>query len=651
MADTATATLRKEQTALARIIYVLAVLFALFHLYTAMFGAFQTIIQRSIHVGGGVILFLLLAIKKRDGQNKLVSAIDLALAIITAFIVVYLVTYFDDIMHPMFEPKAIDIVLGLVMVGIVFYVTRRLIGWAIPLLSTFAVLYALFGQYFPGIWKHSGVSLNYIMEVLFLSDRGLWGLVTGISATIIAMFMIFGAVLFTTGGGKAFMDLATCITGNSYGGAGKLAAVASGLFGMISGSAAANVATTGAFTIPLMKRLGYAPEFAGGVESSASSGGQIMPPIMGAAAFIMAEILAMSYSKLALAAIIPSVLFYFGVILAIHFESKKMGYRGIPRDEIPPFREVIHYKNSLAVFVPIGVLLIFFFAGYTPVSCAMRALGAAVILYLGVAPKEFKHRIKVLIDGLAEASKDMLSVIALIACAQVLLAMIGLTGVGVKFTNIIIAVGGSNIFLAGVCAMLGTMLLGMGLPTVAAYLVASAVMAPALIKLGVAPIAAHFFIFYYSIFAGITPPVCGTVFIGATIAGANWLKTAWVAMRVSLGAYIVPFMFLVSPALLLVGATAEIVHCTITAAFGVFAMSAGGMGYLITRASVIERLILFVGGLLMVEPNVVTDTIGGGLFALAVAIQVYKWSRAKKAAGNTSSGTGADPAAKCGQTS
>ena len=629
VADSATT---RNGQALTKVIYVLAVLFALFHLYTAMFGAFQTIIQRSIHVGGGVILFLLIAVNKRGGEKKLFSAIDLFLSVVTVGIVAYLVANFDNIMHPMFEPQTTEVVMGVVMVGIVFYVTQRLIGWAIPLLSMFAVFYAMYGQYFPGIWKHSGVSLNYIMEVLFLSDRGLWGLVTGISATIIAMFMIFGAVLFTTGGGKAFMDLATCITGNSYGGAGKLAAVASGLFGMISGSAAANVATTGAFTIPLMKRLGYSPEFAGGVESSASSGGQIMPPIMGAAAFIMAEILAMSYSKLALAAIIPSVLFYFGVILAIHFEAKKMNYRGIPRDEIPPFREVIHYKNSLAVFVPIGVLLVFFFMGYTPVSCAMRALAAAVILYLGVAPKEFKKRVKVLIDGLAEASKDMLSVIALIACAQVLLAMIGLTGVGVKFTNLIIAVGGNNIFLAGICAMLGTMLLGMGLPTVAAYLVAAAVMAPALIKLGVEPIAAHFFIFYYSIFAGITPPVCGTVFIGATIAGANWVKTAWVAMRLSLGAYIVPFMFLVSPALLLVGTTSEIIHCTITATLGVFAMSAGGMGYLLTRASIFERLLLFVGGLLMVEPNILTDTIGGALFVAAIVIQVFKWNREKKAA-------------------
>ena len=624
------ATIPQTRDLLGKTIYILAILFALFHLYTAMFGAFQTIIQRSIHVGGGIIVFLLIAVQKRNGEKKLVSAVDLALVFATVAIVTYLVTNFDEIMHPMFEPQKHDVLLGLTMVGIIFYVTQRLIGWAIPLLSMFAMVYALYGSYFPGIWKHSGISLNYIVEVLFLSDRGLWGLVTGISATIIAMFIIFGAVLFSTGGGKAFMDLATCITGNSYGGAAKLAAVASGLFGMISGSAAANVATTGAFTIPLMKRLGYSSEFAGGVESSASSGGQIMPPIMGAAAFIMAEILTISYSKLALAAIIPSVLFYFGVICAVHFESKKMNYRGIPRDEIPPFRKVIHYKNSLAVFVPIGVLMLYFFAGYTPVSCAMRALGAAVLLYLGVAPKEFLKRTKVLFDGLAEASKDMLSVIALIACAQILLAMIGLTGVGVKFTNIIISIGGSNIILAGICAMLGTMLLGMGLPTVAAYLLGSAVMAPALIKLGVEPIAAHFFIFYYSIFAGITPPVCGTVFIGATIAGANWLKTAWVAIRLSIGAYIVPFMFLMSPALLLVGTPGEIVHCTITATIGIFAMSAGGMGYMLTRCNLIERVLLFVGGILLVEPQLLTDAIGIGMCVVVVVSQVMKQRNEKK---------------------
>ncbi|GHV53312.1 C4-dicarboxylate ABC transporter [Deltaproteobacteria bacterium] len=617
---------------LDKFIYLVAVLFALFHLYTATFGALQNLMQRSIHVGGGLLLVFLFAIQARQGQKRLISLIDSLLAIGAVSCVTYLIASFDRIMHPMFEATFLDNACGVFMVAVVFLATKRLIGWAIPLLALLALVYALYGPIFPGIWKHSGISIRYVIEVLYLSDRGLWGLVTGISATIIATFMIFGTVLFSTGGGKAFMDLACWLTGNSYGGAAKLASVASGLFGMISGSAAANVATTGAFTIPLMKRLGYAPEFAGGVESSASSGGQIMPPIMGAAAFIMAEILSMSYSSLALAAIIPSLLFYLGVLCAVHFESKKLNYTGIPRSEIPHIRDILAPGNSLPVFLPIGVLMVYFFMGYTPVSCALRALVVAVVFYLGIAPREYKQRIKTLFNGLAEASKDMLSIIALIACAQILLAMIGLTGVGVKFTNIIISVGASNILLAGICAMIGTMILGMGLPTVAAYLLAAAVMGPALVRLGVEPIAAHFFIFYYSIFAGITPPVCGTVYIGASIAGANWLKTAWVAIRLSMGAYIVPFMFLYSPALLLVGTTSEIITCAITASIGVFCMAAGGMGYMLTRANILERAMFFGGGLLLIDPGTTTDIIGAGLVITTVLIQIWK-QRKEKAKG------------------
>lgn len=550
--------------------------------------------------------------------------VDVAMAVFSVFAVVHLTSSFDRIMDPLFEITNKDIYVALLFTLVILNITRKLIGWAIPVLALIFVVYALYGKYFPGIWRHNGISLEYVAEILFYSDRGLWGLVTGISASIIAIFMIFGAVLFATGGGKAFMDIACWSTGSSFGGAAKLATVSSGLFGMISGSAAANVATTGAFTIPLMKRLGYAPEFAGGVESSASSGGQIMPPIMGAAAFIMAETLGMSYSKLALAAIIPSALFYFGVLASIHYESKRMGYRGLPESEIPHIRDILHYKNSAPIFLPIFVLIYYFFAGYTPSTCALRALAAAVVLYLLSEPREAPARVRVLLEGLADASRDMLPVLALIACAQVLLAMIGLTGVGIKFTNIIVALGRNNILLSGLCAMVGTMFLGMGLPTVAAYLVSSAVMAPALVAVGVSPIAAHFFIFYYSIFAGITPPVCGTVYIGAAIAGANWLKTAWVAMRLSVGAYLVPFMFLFSPALLLVGTPEEIVVLSVTSAVGIFALAVGGMGYFLLPATAAERVLFSLGGLCLVNPGALTDGIGIGSALVAVAMQVYR---------------------------
>lgn len=606
-----------------------AIVFACFHLYTALFGVFQNMIQRSLHVGGGVVLFMLLSIEKKRNKNpqeKNIASIilDISMALFAIFAVSYLVESFDRITHPMFEITKIDIVIGLIFTVIILEMTRRLIGWAIPILAIFFLIYAFYGNYFPGIWRHNGIGIEYITEILFFSDRGLWGLVTGISSTIIAIFMIFGAVLFATGGGKAFMDISCWATGSSFGGAAKLAAVASGLFGMISGSAAANVATTGSFTIPLMKRLGYKAEFAGGVESSASSGGQIMPPIMGAAAFIMAETLGVSYSKLALAAIIPSVLFYFGVMASIHFEAKRMNYRGIPREEIPHIKEILYYKNFAPIFVPIFVLIYYFFAGYTPTTCALRALGASVVLYIVSDLRNLKERFLVLLQGLADASKEMLGILSLIACAQIILSMIGLTGVGIKFTNIIVSLGQNSIILSGICAMVGTMLLGMGLPTVAAYLVASAVMAPALVKVGVAPIAAHFFIFYYSIFAGITPPVCGTVYIGAAIAGANWLKTAWVAMRLSIGAYLVPFMFLFSPALLLVGSGKEIFISAVTSTLGIFSLSLGGMGYFLKNLTIIERLLLSIGGILLVKPGIFTDSIGIGMMIFVLLFQLFK---------------------------
>lgn len=619
-------------------IQAVGVLYAGFHLYTGIFGVFQSLVQRSLHVGGALVLFLLLDMEKRadknsleQGKSSIHSILDVTLIAFILFGVAYLIASYDRIMHPLFEITDLDIVIAFVFTGIVLMVTKRIMGWAIPILALFFVAYAFLGPYFPGVWRHNGVSSRYIAEILFFSDRGLWGLVTGISASMIAVFMIFGGILFATGGGKAFMDLACWMAGPTYGGAAKLATVASGLFGMISGSAAANVATTGVFTIPLMKRLGYAPEFAGGVESSASSGGQIMPPIMGAAAFIMADTLGMSYNKLALAAIIPSILFYFGVLVSVHLEARKVGYRGVPREEVPHIRDILYYKNSAPIFAPIFVLIYYFALGYTPVSCALRALTVAVVLYLISAPREFRTRITVLLNGLAEASKDMLSVVALIACAQIILSMIGLTGVGIKFTNIIVSLGRNNIVLSGLCAMAGTMILGMGLPTVAAYLVASAVMAPALIKIGVAPIAAHFLIFYYSIFAGITPPVCGTIYIGAALAEADWLKTAWVAIRLSVGAYLVPFMFLFSPALLLVGTAKEIITVGITSTIGIFSVSVGGMGFFKVRTNILERILFVIGGLLLIDPNFITDMVGILCFLLGIVSQLYRYRRSQPA--------------------
>ncbi|MDO5116761.1 MAG: TRAP transporter fused permease subunit [Synergistaceae bacterium] len=625
MAKASTEVGSENSGVLALVIKIAAITFALFHLYTGVMGPFQSMLQRSVHVGGGFAVFFLISLQERlkKKQSNYATLADSVLLIITVIASTYILICYDRIVDPFFEPARLDVILGLLMTLVVLEVTRRLIGWFIPLLALLVLVYALFGNIFPGTWQHAGVSLDYVVEVLYLSDRGLWGLVTGISATIIAAFIILGSVLFATGGGKAFIDLSCWIVGDSYGGAAKLATVASSLFGMISGSGSANVATTGAFTIPLMKRIGYQPEFAAAVESTASEGGQIMPPIMGAAAFIMAEILGMPYFGIAMAAAIPAFLFYFGAFFSVHLEAKKRGYRGVPKDEIPNIKELLYYKNSLPIFLPVFTVIFYFIKGYTPVSCAMRALFVAVVFYIGSDLSNWKHRLKVLVSALEQSSKDMLSVIALIVCAQILLCLISTTGVGVKFTNMIILLGHNNMILAGVCAMIGTTILGMGLPTTAAYLLGSAVMSPALIRLGVPAIAAHFFIFYYACFSGLTPPVCGTVYIGAAIAGSNWLKTAWIAMRLAVGGYIVPFMFLSSPALLLVGEKMEIVQSAATSLIGIFAMAIGAMGYFLSHVSIPNRAVFCLAGVLMVHPGTATDIVGIGALLVALTMHIF----------------------------
>jgi TRAP transporter 4TM/12TM fusion protein len=604
-------------------IRVLAVLFALFHLYTAIVGPFPNIIQRSLHVGGALSLFLLLSITKKD-ETFSKNVINCLLLLLTIISVLYLIFNFERIIHPRFQPEFFDISVAFAMVLVVLESTRRMMGWFIPALALFLMVYAYFGSYFPGMWHHNGVSIEYLSQVLFFSTRGLWGTVTEISVSVIAIFVIFGGVLFATGGAKSFMDLASKLTANSYGGAAKVSAVASGLFGSISGSAGANVATTGAFTIPLMKKLKYKPEFAGGVESAASTGGQIMPPIMGAGAFIMAEIIGVPYVEIILAALIPAILFYFGVIMAIDFEARKLNYRGVPKDQIPKLSSILHWSNSLPVFLPILVLLYFFFIGYTPTGSAIRAIGVAALFYILIDMKNIWPRIKNLIKGLEQSSKDMLPIIALIACAQIILSMITVTGIGVKLANLIVNIGNEYLILAGLLAMVATMIIGMGLPTVGAYLLAAAVLAPALSRLGMEPIAAHFFIFYFAIFAGITPPVCGTVFIGAAIAKANWLKTAWVALRLSAAAFIIPFMFLQSPALLLVGTWLEIALATITSAIGVLAIAAGAMGYFILITKAWERIVLVMAGFLLIFHGIETDVLGIVLMAVVLIVQLSK---------------------------
>lgn len=592
-----------------------AILFAAFFLYTAFTRPFISIIQRSVNVCGGIAIFYLYDLAKTK-QKLWVQITDALMIAVMVICLIYFIKEGKMVLMPTFHMTKPLMYVGIALVLCVLESARRCIGKAVPIISIIALLYALFGQYIPGSFGHRGFKVSTIIEILCFTDRGIFGSVTNIAATTIATFIIFGAILFATGGGKTFIDLACLVTGNAYGGAAKLATIASGLFGMISGSAGANVATTGTFTIPLMKRLGYSSEFAGAVEASASSGGQIMPPIMGAAAFIMADLLAIPYTKIALAAIIPSLLFYYGVFLSIDCYSKRFDLRGIPADEMPKAKEVLRPSRSLPIFVPIAVLMVFFMSGFTATKCASYAIAVAVVLYLGTDIKNVKQRLFDLVQGLEDSTKDMLTVITLIACSQILLSVISTTGVGVKFTNVIVAIGGNNIILAGLCAMVATMIIGMGMPTVAAYILAASVIAPALTQIGVEPIAAHFFVFYYAIFAGLTPPVCGTIFIASSLAQSHWVKTAIQALKLSVAAFLVPFIIILDPALVLVGATAQIIRCTVTAFIGITALSGGFMRYFFRPVNLPCSILLCAAGVLLVDTGIMTDVIGFGIVAV-----------------------------------
>jgi len=597
-----------------------------FQLYTAFFGSFQSLIQRPIHVFLGIVLIFLYQLKKNDGKT-IGKKIDMGIcwaAIILCFAAgIHIVSNMREIMSPNFRISQPEAILAILVLLLIMESARRSIGAAIPIMAIIAIAYAIFGTYIPGTWGHNGIAFKNLLTTLVYSDRGVWGSITGTSATIIATFVIFGSILFSTGGGQTFINIANALTGHSVGGAAKLATIASGLFGTVSGSAGANVATTGAFTIPMMKRLGYKTEFAAAVECSASSGGQIMPPVMGAGAFIMADLLGAPYLTIAAAAILPAIMYYLGVFFAIDCAARRYHYCGLPEEERVPLKEVLYYKKSLPVFLPILLLIFFFMQGYTAVTCASYAILATVVLFLAVEPREFTQRLPLLFDGLVDAAKNMLTTLSLIACAQILVCLISVTGIGVKFSGLVMELGGNSMLLAGIMAMIATMILGMGMPTVAAYVLAASVIAPALIRIGVADIAAHFFVFYYAIFAGLTPPVCGTVFIGSAMAGSNWLKTAWESIRISIGAFVVPFMFLFSPALLLVGSTSEIVRCTITCLAGMVALASSGMGYLGRELKLWERGILAIVGLLLVIPSLSTDIIGvGGLLIIVFFIGI-----------------------------
>jgi len=620
---------RRLEGTWGRIVFIIAIAFVLFQLYTAGFHLFPNLIQRSIHLGFAMVLgFLLFPSSRRARSKGKVPAYDLILVLLTASAVIFTVINYERIVLTIIGSTG-DWISSVIFLLVILEVTRRVVGPILPIMAVGACLYVLFGSQIPGYWGHPVISLTHFLEYLYMGTEGLWGLLMNISATMLAMFVIFAILLLFTGGGQAFMNIALLLAGRFHGGAAKVAVVASALFGTISGSTTANVACTGSFTIPTMKRLGYKPEFAAAVEATASSGGQIMPPIMGVAAFVMAELLGIPYLKIITAAAIPATLYFLGVFLAVHFEAQRSGLQRVPQELIPKARSVLKLSQIAPVILPLVILIVFLFQGYTPMRSVFYAIAAALILYLGSSwnKRVLVERLRRIVKAIQGAARGLILVVPLLACAQILIAVINLTGIGVKVSDLIIDLGAGFIPLSLILAMVVCMILGMGISSAAAYLLAAAVVGPALIFLGLEPLAAHLFLFYFAVFGSITPPVCVGVFVASGIANSNWVKTAWIAVRVGVIAFIVPFIFIYSPSLLLVGKPFDIILTCVTVGIGTLALGASLMGFLVRRASLWERAILLGSAVLLFIPGYNTNIPGIILLAVVFLWETFQGKR------------------------
>ncbi|MGB7398910.1 TRAP transporter permease [Castellaniella sp.] len=551
---------------------LLTLALSLFVLWTAAFGAQSSLVQRSLFLALVILVALLKFPLFKDSRLRpLGMLIDTVLGIAAAGSCLWVTVNADRIMNSLPTAGPLEIALTAVLVITVLDLSRRAIGLIFPTIVLIGLAYAAFGQYIPGSLGHRGFDIYFMTEVLLLGDIGIWGTLLGVASTIIAVFVLFGAFLLHSGGGAAFMDMAVRVSGRSVGGAAKIATVASGLFGMVSGSAVGNVATTGAFTIPLMKRLGYPAALAGAVEAVASTGGQLAPPIMGAAAFIMAEIIGSNYLTIAAAAVLPAFLFYFGVFATVHITAQQEHLGHVPEDQIPRWSAILTIDRLAPIVLSLGGLTLGILRGNSlPTAAFYGIIGAIVgMLVSGLAVQIrggkkasrdtpaasplAKAMITQIRAALDEGATGLIIVGILLAGAQILVAMINMTGVGVTLSSMIVGDGSASLLWIGLIVAIVCMILGMGIPTTAAYVLVAATLAPALMEAGVSAITAHMFVFYYATLSVITPPVCVGVFVAAGLAGEKWGLVAKRAVMLGAVTYVIPFLFLLYPSMLTPG--------------------------------------------------------------------------------------------------
>ena len=601
----------------------IAVAMSLYHMYVAAFGPPEAVIFRGTHLLFTLTLvFILCPFQPRGGAWRILDLLFLVGGWGLVLHIFLNYSYFENRIIYIDDLTAWDKFYAVVAVIVVLEATRRVIGWALPLTAIGFLVYA-------GGFTH--VTPQVLMEQIYLSTEGIFGSTLGVSASYVMLFVLFGAFMERSGTGQLFMDFALSITGRYAGGPGKVAVVSSSLFGTVSGSAVANVMVDGPITIPLMKRTGFRPHFAAAVEAVASTGGQLMPPIMGAAAFVMAEFLAVPYAQVALWAVVPSFLYYTAVFFAVHFEAKRYKLAGVPASELPRFGSVMRDRGHL--FVPILLVLFGLMAGYSAPLCAL--VGALACIPMALLRKATRAGIRwrSVIDALEDGAKNTLAVAMACACAGIVIACVTITGLGIVFTQMVVGLAQNSLILALILTALAGIVLGMGMPTTPAYIMMVALLVPAVIKLGAVTPAAHMFAFYFAILSSITPPVALAVFAAAGLAKSNMWMSGFAAMRVAAPAYIVPFMFVYEPTLLLIvndwsTQWAYVALSVATATMGAICLAASLHGWLLAFATLWQRMALFIAAMLLIKPGLYSDLVGFALAAAVVAAQLMTQRRA-----------------------
>lgn len=622
---------RKLHGSVQKLIFVLAVAWSSFQIYTAIFGTFPSTIQRGTHISAALMLvFLLYPAVKGKNLDK-VPWYDYILCVMSFIVGCYHIVNFDALQLRSGRYNTIDITVSIIAVVLILEATRRVAGLVIVILAAIFLSYALFGASLPGFLGHARLSVSRIATFQWLSTEAILGSPMYVSSTFIFLFLLFAEFLKKSGVGDWMTNLAMGACGGAVGGPAKAAVVASALQGTLTGSSVANTVSTGSITIPLMKKTGYKPEFAGAVEAASSTGGQLMPPIMGAAAFIMTEYVGCTYTQVALAACIPALLYFTGIFTNVHFEALKNGLKGIPAEQKPNAKKLL--KEGWYMALPIILIVVLLVMGYTPMRAAMWGIGSCIFIWLAELLRSHNFQLKDFIvaffDGLESGARTAISVAVTCGSAGIIVGVITLTGLGLRMANGIVDLAGGSLLLTMVFTMLCSIVLGMGVPTTANYIIQATISAPAMIALGVEPIAAHLFVFYFGIVADITPPVALAAFAGAGIAGSNPLKTGFNAFRLGCAAYLVPFIFCFSPELVLVMPAGMssivfvimIVKAIITALIGMMGVAGGMSGYFVKECSVVERIALFIGGVLLIMPSSITDIFG---VLLVVAIFAYQ---------------------------